>query len=98
MKDSVYIITTSAANIVASLNHAALVSDREMFKAYKNFSKLPRNFESIQELRYGNLNRKRLFSVLLHFYLDVIDFCKKEGVEFPVSEANLRELRLTTPA
>jgi hypothetical protein len=94
LKDSVYIITTSAANIVASLNHAALVSDREMFKAYKNFSKLPRNFESIQELRYGNLNRKRLFSVLLQFYLDVIDFCKKEGVEFPVSEANLRELRL----
>jgi predicted nucleotidyltransferase len=93
LKDSVYIVTTSAVNIVACLNQAAFVSDREMFKAYKNFPKLPRNFVSIQELRYGNLNLRQLFSVLLQFYLDLVDFCLKEGVEFPVSATTLKELK-----
>src|SRR5262249_2391969 len=50
LKDSIYGVTASAANIVAALNKTGFVSDREIFKAYRKFKKLPRTFGWIQAL------------------------------------------------
>jgi hypothetical protein len=93
LKDCVYIVTYSAANIVASLNHASFPSDREIFKAHKRFPKRPKGFERIEQLRYGNLKGKRLFTMLVEFYIDLIEFCRGEDIRFPVDERTLRELR-----
>lgn len=92
LKDNVFLVTNSAANVVASLNNTSYVSDREIFKAYKRFVTLPRNFERIEKLRYGNLKGRALFSMLLEFYIDLIAFCRDEGVLFPVKEKDLRNL------
>jgi len=84
LKDSIHNVTHSAANIVAALNETGFVSDREIFKAYKKFKKLPRNFATIGALRYGNLSRLELFKTMVRFYVSLVDFCKQERVEFPV--------------
>jgi hypothetical protein len=95
LKNNVLQITYSAALVVASLNHAALVSDREVFKAHKSFTKLPRRFNRIETLRYGNLKGRALFRMLLDFYLDLIRFCDQMDVHFPVDEKTLKRLDIT---
>jgi hypothetical protein len=92
LMDNILQITYSAALVVASLNHAAFVSDREIFKAHKRFSKLPRRFERIEKLRYGNLKGRRLLTMLMDFYLDLIRFCEGENLHFPVDERTLKGL------
>ncbi len=92
LKDNVDLVTQSAALVVASLNQSAFTSDREIFKAHKGFSKLPRRFDRIERLRYGNLKRAALFRMLMGFYLDTVDFCRREGIRFPVDERTLKEL------
>jgi hypothetical protein len=84
LRDNVLNVTTSAANVVAALNEKGFASDREIFKAYKNFRKLPRNFSKIQALRYGHLSRPRLLKTFMQFYVSLVDFCKQGGVRFPV--------------
>jgi hypothetical protein len=95
LKDNVLQITYSAALVVASLNHAAFVSDREIFKAHKRFTKLPRRFDRIETLRYGNLKGRVLFRMFLDFYLDLIRFCDEMGVHFPVDEKTLKRLNIS---
>jgi hypothetical protein len=90
--DSVLLITYSAALTVASLNHTGFVSDREVFKAHRRFTKLPKRFERIEKLRYGNLKGRCLFTMLMDFYLDLIRFCESEGLHFPVDEKTLKKL------
>ena len=90
LKDNVDAVTHSAANAVAALNQRYFVSDREIYKAYKSFKKLPKDYERIHQLRYGNLIGERLFRTLLSFYIDLVQFCTNEGVKFPVSEASLK--------
>ena len=86
LKDNVFQITYSAALVVASLNHAPFVSDREIFKAHRRFNKLPERFDRIEILRYGNLKGRALYRLLLDFYLDLVKFCKTEGVHAPLDE------------
>jgi hypothetical protein len=64
LKDNVHNVTLSASNVVAALNGYGFASDREIFKAYKKFRKVPRNFSKIQALRYGDLSTPRLFKTL----------------------------------
>lgn len=92
LKDNIYEVTHSAANVVACLNHTPFSSDREIFKAYKAFPKLPRRFGRIEQLRYGNMRGRRLFATLLRFYLDLVEFCQGEGVRFPVDRKVLSKL------
>lgn len=92
LTDNVLQVTYSAALVVASLNRAAFESDREIFKAHKKFTKLPRRFDRIEKLRYGNLKGRPLFTMLLDFYLDLIRFCQAEAVVFPVHEKTLKQL------
>ncbi len=92
LKDNVYAVTYSAANTVAALNQRYFVSDREIFKAHRNFRKVPRDYDRIELLRYGSLNGEKLFRTLLSFYIDLVHFCVKEGVTFPVSDASLKML------
>jgi len=84
LKDSIHNVTHSAANVVAALNKSGFASDREIFKAYKKFRRLPRNFATIQTLRYGHLSRPRLLKTLMQFYVGLVDFCNQRGVDFPV--------------
>lgn len=92
LKDNVLGVTHSAALVVASINRTSFPSDRMIFKAHREFSKLPDGFHRIEKLRYGNLQGERLFSTFLGFYLDLIDFAGKEGISFPVSRQALEEL------
>ncbi len=92
LKDNVYAVTGSAANIVAALNQRYFVSDREIFKAHRSFRKLPRDYDRIELLRYGGLGGEKLFQTFLSFYLDLVHFCTKEGLKFPVSDAFLQSL------
>jgi len=92
-RDNVYLVTYSAALIVASLNQAAFASDREIFKAHKTFSRLPRHYERIEKLRYGSLKRRELFRVFLDFYLNLVEFCEREGISLPVSRRVLKAAR-----
>ncbi len=92
LRDNVHLVTHSAVWVVASLNRASFVSDREIFKAYRRYQKLPRGFDRIRELRYGNLNRQELFKTLMSFYLDLVDFSEKEGIQLPVDLWSLREV------
>ena len=92
LKDNVHLVTHSAVWIVASLNQASFVSDREIFKAYKSYKKLLRGFDRIRQLRYGNLNRQELFKTLMSFYLDLVDFSEKEGIQLPVDRESLRDV------
>jgi len=89
-KDNVYLVTYSAALIVASLNQAVFASDREIFKAHKTFSRLPRHYKKIEKLRYGSLQRRELFRVFLDFYLNLVEFCEREGISLPVSRRVLK--------
>ncbi len=84
MKDSIHNVTHSAANVVAALNENGFASDREIFKAYEKFRKLPRNFSKIHALRYGHLSRPQLLKTMMQFYVDLVDFCKQGRVDFPV--------------
>jgi predicted nucleotidyltransferase len=84
LKDNVHNVTLSASNVVAALNGYGFASDREIFKVYKKFRKVPRNFSKIQALRYGDLSTPRLFKTLMQFYVNLVDFCKQVGVHFPV--------------
>ncbi len=90
LKDNVYAVTYSVANTVAALNQRYFVSDREIFKSHRSFKKLPKDYDRIELLRYGSLNAEKLFRTLLSFYIDLVRFCAKEGVKFPVSEASLK--------
>ncbi len=92
LRDNVFLVTHSAALVVASLNRASFVSDREIFRAHKRFSRLPRGFDRIEQLRYGSLKPRRLYDTLVGFYIDLVDFCRKEGISFPVDRETLREL------
>jgi len=92
LKDNVYAVTHSAANTVAALNQRYFVSDREIFKAHKSFKKLPKDYDRIEQCRYGNLTSEKLFQTLLTFYIDLVHFCAKEGIKFPVTEASLKML------
>jgi kanamycin nucleotidyltransferase len=94
LRDNASLVTYSAALVVASLNETGFVSDREIFKAHKRFSKLPRHFDQIEELRYGCLKRTRLVQTLVSFYLDLIDFCNKEGIRLPVDRETLEDLTI----
>jgi predicted nucleotidyltransferase len=91
LKDCVDGITHSAALMVASLNHAEFESDRQIFKAHKRFQKLPKRFDRIARLRYGNLERKALFGTLLEFYVELVKFGRRQGLTFPVHESSLRQ-------
>jgi Nucleotidyltransferase domain len=84
LKDSINNVTHSAANVVAAMNENGFASDREIFKAYKRFKRLPRNFGTVEALRYGHLSRVRLLKTLMQFYVSLVEFCKQGGVEFPV--------------
>ena len=92
LKDCVDGVTHSAALIVASLNYAGFESDREIFKAHRRFQKLPRRFERITRLRYGNLECNALFGTLLEFYVELVKFGRRQGLTFPVRESSLRRL------
>ncbi len=92
LKDNVYAVTYSAANILAALNQRYFVSDREIFKAHRSFRKVPRDYDRIEQLRYGRLSREKLFRTLLSFYIDLVHFCIQQGVTFPVSDASLKML------
>jgi hypothetical protein len=92
LRDNILQVTHSAALIVASLNCAAFASDREIFKAHKRFTKLPARFDRIERIRYGDLKGRTLYRVFLDFYLDLVRFCKREGLDFPVHENTLRQL------
>ena len=92
LRDNVHLVTHSAVWVVASLNQASFVSDREIFKAYRRHEKLPRGFDRIRDLRYGNLNRQILFKTLMSFYIDLVDFSEKEGIHLPVDRESLREV------
>ena len=92
LKDNVNAVTHSAANAVAALNQRYFVSDREIHKAYKSFKKLPKGYERIHHLRYGSLSGEELFQMLLSFYIDLVHFSAREGVNFPVSEAALKRV------
>jgi predicted nucleotidyltransferase len=92
LKDSIYNVTHSAANVVAALNDNGFASDREIFKSYKRFKKSPKNFRTIEELRYGNLSTQQLFTTMIRFYISLVDFCKEEGLAFPVKRDVLEGL------
>ncbi len=92
LKDRIHNVTHSAANVVAALNETGFVSDREIFRAYKKFGKLPRNFATIQALRYSNLSRPELFKTMIRFYVNLVDFCKQERIDFPVDREVLEDL------
>lgn len=83
--DSIQNVTHSAANVVAALNGQGFVSDRELFKAYKKFKRLPRNFSKIQALRYGHMSGPKLFETMMQFYVDLVEFSKQRGISFPVT-------------
>jgi kanamycin nucleotidyltransferase len=93
LKDSVHNVTHSAANVVAALNQTGFASDREIFKAYKKFRKTPRNFDALQGLRYGNLSMQQLFKSMVRFYISLVDFCRGEGLAFPVERSVLEDVR-----
>lgn len=92
LKDNVLNVTISAANIVAALNNAHFDSDREIFKAHKRLRKLPKGFNRIEDLRYGDLHGKKLFEEIIDFYVNLVDFCLKEGIKFPVPEDVLKRV------
>lgn len=92
LRDNVNYVTHSASWIVASLNNSHFGSDREVFKAYKRLSKLPRGFERIEHLRYGHLPRRKLLQRTISFYLDLVDFCEENGILFPVDKKELQSL------
>ena len=92
LRDNVRLVTHSAVWVVASLNQASFVSDREIFKAYRRYQKLPRDFNRIRELRYGNLKRQTLFKTLVSFYLDLVEFSGREGIRIPVGRRALQEV------
>ncbi len=92
LKDNIHNITHSAASVVASLNEKGFASDREIFKSYKKFEKTPRNFGAIRELRYGSLSTQQSFKTLTRFYISLVDFCKEEGLAFPVERNVLESL------
>ncbi len=92
LRDNVYAVTGSAANIVAALNERYFVSDREIFKAHKSFRKLPKDYDRIESLRYERMSAEKLFRTLLSFYINLVHFCIKEGIEFPVTDAGLKML------
>jgi predicted nucleotidyltransferase len=91
--DNVQFVTYSAALIVASLNHQGYISDREVFTAHNRFRKLPERFDRILSLRYEKLNRRALYATLLEFYVDLVRFCRMQGLSFPVRESSLHQLR-----
>ena len=91
LRDNVLGVTHSAALVVASINRTPFVSDREIFRAHRKFRKLPRSYDRIELLRYGNLKGRQLFKTLLDFYCNVVAFAAEEGVRLPVSEEALRE-------
>ena len=93
--DSAQYVTYSAALAVASLNRTGFNSDREIFKAHQNYSKLPKGFQRIERLRYQGLVEPRtLYATLLEFYVNLVRFCRTQGLSFPVSESSLRQLKL----
>lgn len=92
LRDSIHNVTHSAANVVAALNEKGFASDREIFKAYKKFRKLPRNFSKIQAMRYGHLSRPKLFKTLIQFYINLVDFCQQGGLDFPVQLEDIERL------
>ena len=94
LRDNANYVTHSASLIVASLNNAYFVSDREIFKAYKRFNRLPRGFTRINDIRYGHLKPKKLLETTMALYLDVIEFCSNEGIQFPVDQEYLRSLTM----
>jgi len=91
LRDNAINVTYFAALATASLNMTYFESDREIFKAYRRLRKLPRGFGRIEALRYGNMRRKDLFRTLMSFYIDLVEFCVKEGVRFPVTTESLQE-------
>jgi hypothetical protein len=93
LKDYVHYVTYSAALIVASVNRVGFSTDKEVFKAHRNYRKLPRRFDRIMILRYGDLNRKAFYETLVDFYVNLVTFCKKQGLTFPVPETQLRNLQ-----
>lgn len=92
LKDSILGVTHSAALVIAGLNHRSFSSDKEIFKAHKKFSKVPKRFQTMEQLRYGNIPRRKLFPKFLEFYLDLVEFSKNEGVSFPVDSETLKAL------
>ncbi len=92
LRDNVSLVTHSAVWVVASLNQSWFASDREIFKAYRHYKKLPRDFDRIRRLRYGNLDRQDLFKTLMSFYLDLVDFSEKQGTRLPVDRESLKEV------
>jgi Nucleotidyltransferase domain len=92
LRDNVNYVTHSASLVVASMNNSHFVSDREIFTTYKRLSKLTRDFERIELLRYGHLSPKKLFHTTISFYLELIDFCSSEGIQFPVDQEQLQGL------
>ena len=92
LKETIRWTMHSASNIVASLNNTHFESDREIYKAYKNWKKLPRGFNTILKLQYGGLKGTKLFNVFLSFYIELVRFCQNEGINFPVSESAMRKL------
>jgi kanamycin nucleotidyltransferase len=90
LRDNVMNVTHSAALVTASLNNTPFISDRDIFKAYKRFQRLPEGFWRIEDLRYGCLKRRELFRSFTNFYLELVDFCAKEGVRLPVDRQTLQ--------
>lgn len=90
LKDNVLGVTHSAALVVAGLNRRSFNSDKEIFKAHKQFTKVPKQFGKMELLRYRTIPRKQLFSTFLEFYLDLVQFCKKQGISLPVSTKTLK--------
>jgi kanamycin nucleotidyltransferase len=92
LRDNVNYVTHSGSLIAACLNNSYFVSDREIFTAYERFEKLPRGFERIKRLRYGHLTAKKLLETTMSFYLNLIEFCSNEGIQFPVERKHLQDL------
>jgi Nucleotidyltransferase domain len=92
LQDNVNYVTHSGSLIVACLNNSHFASDREIFTAYKRFEKLPRGFERIRQLRYGHFTAKKLLETTMSFYLNLIEFCSNEGIQFPVEKNQLQDL------
>lgn len=92
LKDSIFGVTHSAVLVVAGLNHTSFDSDREVFKAHKEFPKVPKRFQTMEQIRYGSISRRELFPKFAEFYLDLVEFSKSEGISFPVSTKALKAL------
>ena len=82
----------SASNFVPSPNPVHGETNLEIYTAYKKWKKLPRGFNTILKLQYGDLKGSKLFSMFLSFYIELVRFCRAEGINFPVSESSMKKL------